>query len=81
MRTVTANTEAEPFSDPAQDVDVRELLQGLPARLRDPFLLHYYGGFGIREVATLLRRPEGTIKADLFAARARLKTVLRQRDA
>jgi hypothetical protein len=29
----------------------------------------------------LLRRPEGTIKADLFAARARLKTLLRQRDA
>jgi len=26
MRTVTASTEAEPFSDPAQDVDVRELL-------------------------------------------------------
>jgi DNA-directed RNA polymerase specialized sigma24 family protein len=44
-------------------------------------LLHYYGGFGIREVATLLRRPEGTIKADLYAARARLKTLLGQRDA
>ena len=50
MRTVTANTEAEPFSDPAQDVDVRELLQGLPARLRDPFLLHYYAGFGISRI-------------------------------
>jgi RNA polymerase sigma-70 factor (ECF subfamily) len=66
---------------PVQDVDVRNLIASLPPRLRDPFLLHYYGGFGIREVATLLRRPEGTIKADLFAARARLKTVLRQRDA
>jgi len=60
---------------------VRNLIASLPPRLRDPFLLHYSGGFGIREVATLLRRPEGTIKADLFAARARLKTLLGQRDA
>jgi RNA polymerase sigma-70 factor (ECF subfamily) len=80
MRTVTANTEAEPFSDPAQDVDVRELLQGLPARLRDPFLLHYYAGFGIKEIAALLKRPEGTIKADLYHARAKLKEALAERE-
>jgi RNA polymerase sigma-70 factor (ECF subfamily) len=85
IRSVTARaaTEAamEEVAYPVQDVDVRNLIASLPPRLRDPFLLHYYGGFGIREVATLLRRPEGTIKADLFAARARLKTLLRQRDA
>jgi RNA polymerase sigma-70 factor (ECF subfamily) len=63
-----------------QDVDVRNLIASLPPRLRDPFLLHYYGGFGIREVAALLHRPEGTIKADLFAARARLKTALGELD-
>jgi RNA polymerase sigma-70 factor (ECF subfamily) len=80
MRTVTANTEAEPFSDPAQDVDVRELLQRLPARLRDPFLLHYYAGFGIKEIAALLKRPEGTIKADLYHARAKLKEALAERE-
>jgi RNA polymerase sigma-70 factor (ECF subfamily) len=80
MRTVTANTEAEPFTDPAQDVDVRELLQRLPARLRDPFLLHYYAGFGIKEIAALLKRPEGTIKADLYHARAKLKEALAERE-
>jgi RNA polymerase sigma-70 factor, ECF subfamily len=76
MRSVTAGSEQEPYSDPAQDVDVRELIQGLPARLRDPFLLHYYAGFGVREIAVLLKRPDGTIKADLFHARARLKEAL-----
>ena len=84
IRTVTARaaTEAamEEVAYPVQDVDVRNLIASLPPRLRDPFLLHYYGGFGIREVATLLRRPEGTIKADLFAARARLKAALGERD-
>jgi RNA polymerase sigma-70 factor (ECF subfamily) len=80
IRSVTAGAVLDPVAYPAQDVDVRNLIQSLPPRLRDPFLLHYYGGFGIREVATLLHRPEGTIKADLFAARARLKTALGERD-
>jgi DNA-directed RNA polymerase specialized sigma24 family protein len=48
----------------------------LPPRLRDPFLLHYFGGFAIREVAALLHKAEGSIKADLSAARAKLKTAL-----
>ena len=78
---ITAGAARDEVAYPVQDVDVRNLIASLPPRLRDPFLLHYYGGFGIREVATLLRRPEGTIKADLFAARARLKTLLGQRDA
>jgi RNA polymerase sigma-70 factor (ECF subfamily) len=80
IRSVTAGAAADPVAYPVQDVDVRNLIASLPPRLRDPFLLHYYGGFGIREVAVLLRRPEGTIKADLFAARAKLKTALGERD-
>ena len=80
LRSATAAEALDPVADPAQDVDVRNLLQSLPPRLRDPFLLHYYAGFPIREVAALLHRPEGTIKADLFAARARLRTALGERD-
>src|SRR5712691_10204186 len=80
IRRFTAGAALEPVAYPIQDADVRNLIASLPPRLRDPFLLHYYGGFGIREVATLLRRPEGTIKADLFAARARLKTAVGERD-
>ncbi len=74
--SATAVAAAEPVTYPTQDVEVRHLIAALPPRLREPFLLHYYGGFGVREVATLLRKPEGTIKADLFAARAKLKTAL-----
>jgi RNA polymerase sigma-70 factor (ECF subfamily) len=81
MRSVTASADLDAVAYPVEDVDVRNLLQSLPARLRDPFLLHYYAGFPIKEVATLLHRPEGTIKADLFAARARLKAALGERDA
>ncbi len=60
---------------------MRELIQRLPARLRDPFLLHYYAGFGVKEIAAQLKKPEGTIKADLYHARARLKEALAEREA
>ena len=75
IRTLTA-APADPACHPAQDVDVRALIELLPARLRSAFLLHYYAGFGVREVAAMLGRPEGTIKADLHHARARLKAAL-----
>ena len=81
IRSATAGAALDEVAYPVQDVDVRNLLASLPGRLRDPFLLHYYAGFPIKEVAALLHRPEGTIKADLFAARARLKAALGERDA
>jgi RNA polymerase sigma-70 factor (ECF subfamily) len=76
-----AGTDPEPWADPAQDVDIRDLLAALPVRLREPFLLHYYAGFGVKEIAVQLKRPEGTIKADLFHARARLKDALAEHEA
>ena len=48
----------------------------LPPRLRSTFLLHHYAGFGVREVAAMLGRPEETVKADLHHARAKLKAAL-----
>jgi RNA polymerase sigma-70 factor, ECF subfamily len=80
LRRMTAGTTVDPVTYPAQDVDVRNLIGSLPPRLRDPFLLHYYGGFGIGEVAELLRKPAGTVKYDLFEARAKLKKALGERD-
>ena len=80
LQAVQAGVPSDPSYQPAQDVHVRELLQALPDRLRSPFLLHYYAGFPVREVATLLGRPEGTIKADLFQARARLRAALGDTD-
>jgi RNA polymerase sigma-70 factor (ECF subfamily) len=77
MRVLGAGASADRLAcHPDQDVDVRQLIQSLPLRLRNAFLLHYYAGFGVREVAAMLGRPEGTIKADLFQARARLRAAL-----
>jgi hypothetical protein len=49
MCSVTAGANRQPVS---------ELIMALPARLRNPFLLHYYAGFGVREIAVLLERPQ-----------------------
>ena len=76
IATLTAGPAADAGYQPAQDVHVRALIEGLPAKQRSAFLLHYYGGFGVREVASMLGRPEGTVKADLFHARARLRAAL-----
>jgi RNA polymerase sigma-70 factor (ECF subfamily) len=73
---MTAGAPADPAYYPAQDVDVRALIEALPPRLRSAFLLHYYAGLGVREVAAMLGRPEGTVKADLHHARARLRAAL-----
>src|SRR5258708_2398588 len=80
IRSLTAAAPADPACHPAQDVDVRALIEALPARLRSAFLLHYYAGFAVREVAVMLGRPEGTVKADLYHARARLKAALGDSD-
>src|SRR5436305_3281183 len=53
LRAVSATIPAESVYHPSQDVDVRALIQGLPDRLRQPFLLHYYAGFPIRDVAEM----------------------------
>jgi RNA polymerase sigma-70 factor (ECF subfamily) len=75
IKTLTATAHDHGYH-PAQDVDVRALIEDLPPRLRTTFLLHHYAGFGVREVAAMLGRPEGTVKADLHHARARLKAAL-----
>ncbi len=81
LRTASAGAAENAVHHPSQDVDVRALIQALPDRLRNPFLLHYYGGYPVRDVAALLGRPEGTVKADLYHARARLRAALGEADA
>jgi RNA polymerase sigma-70 factor (ECF subfamily) len=76
IRAMTPSTQLDPEWHQAQDVDVRALIEGLPPRLRSAFLLHYYAGFGVKEVAAMLGRPEGTIKADLHHARNKLKAAV-----
>ncbi len=80
MRRATAEASVRPLPDHAEQSDpsVRLLVQSLPERLRVPILLHYYADMPIREVSVLTGRKEGTVKADLHAARELLRAHLRR---
>src|SRR5271155_3618496 len=69
MRSVTAAAALDDVAYPVQDVDVRNLLQSLPPRLRDPFLLHYYGGFPIQGGAALRHQARGHDQDDPYQQR------------
>ncbi|MEU0070429.1 RNA polymerase sigma factor [Streptomyces sp. NPDC006332] len=72
-----ATVEAALRPPPQQtDPSVRLLVQALPERLRVPILLHYYADMPIRQVSALTGRKEGTVKADLHAARELLRAHL-----
>ena len=63
LRHVTATQDA------AHDPWLRDLVDRLPAQLRQAVLLHYYADLPLEEVARLVHRPVGTIKRRLHEAR------------
>ncbi|WP_329221495.1 RNA polymerase sigma factor [Streptomyces sp. NBC_01485] len=77
VRRATVEAAVAPHAETA-DPSVRMLVQSLPDRLRVPILLHYYADMPIREVSVLTGRKEGTVKADLHAAREMLRAQLRR---
>ncbi|MER7485902.1 RNA polymerase sigma factor [Streptomyces sp. NPDC126497] len=77
VHRVTAETAVRPHAEQS-DPSVRLLVQALPERLRVPVLLHYYADLPIREVSAVTGRKEGTVKADLHAARELLRAHLRR---
>jgi RNA polymerase sigma-70 factor (ECF subfamily) len=50
-----------------------EAIDALPEKLRMTLVLSAMGGYDTREVAQLLRLPEGTVKSRLFNARRQLQ--------
>ena len=76
MRRVTTEAVLRGQREEGADPSVRLLVQSLPMRLRTPVLLYYYADLPIREVAVLTGRKEGTVKADLHAARELLRSRL-----
>jgi RNA polymerase sigma-70 factor (ECF subfamily) len=70
-----------PDAEVGPDLGLRQLVEALPDRLRAVVLLYYYADQPVHQVAELLGRPAGTVKSDLFDARARLAAALGDSDA
>ncbi|MGW7005361.1 RNA polymerase sigma factor [Streptomyces sp. NPDC054933] len=76
MRRATSEAVVSRQDEQHGAVPVRLLVQSLPERLRIPVLLYYYADLPVREVSVLTGRREGTVKADLHAARELLRSKL-----
>lgn len=59
---------------------VAEAVFSLPAKYRIPIHLYYYEGFSIVEIARVTGKREGTVKSQLFRARALLRDKLKEED-
>jgi RNA polymerase sigma-70 factor, ECF subfamily len=58
---------------------VKEALEALPDDLRQPIELAYFGGHTYREVAQMLRQPEGTVKSRIRSGLGHLRVNLAER--
>ncbi len=55
---------------------IREALNSLNLKYRVPLLLYYLDGYPIREVARMMRLPQGTVKSRLSRARKLMREKL-----
>lgn len=67
---------AESEIAPERDSGLYEAVMGLDVKYRVPFMLYYIEGFRTREIASMLKLPEGTVKTRLRRAREILRTEL-----
>ena len=59
-----------------QKAEVLQAINGLPPDFREIFILHYYQGYGISEIAQITGVAEGTISSRLSRGRKKLQNVL-----
>jgi len=55
---------------------IKKAIDNLPVRQRTAFILRYYEGLKIKEVASVLKCSEGTVKANVFHAIRKLRDQL-----
>ena len=59
--------------------DLLPLVMELPKNYRISIYLHYYEGYQVKEIASILRKPENSVSAYLARGRKKLKSVLESR--
>lgn len=72
-----AAAEAIPALAEEDHSDLYAALGALEEKYRLPVVMYYWEGFKTREIASLLRLPEGTVKSRLRTARIQLRDTLK----
>lgn len=55
-----------------------QAIHALPSEIKEVFLLHYYQGFSIDEMAAILQIPPGTISSRMSRGRKKLRGLLEE---
>lgn len=53
--------------------DLKEAIRALPEKYQVLVVLHYYNGYDIKTISSVLHLSEGTVKSRLFKARSQLR--------
>lgn len=62
------------------DMNLRAALQELPEKYRVPLLLHHMEGYGLEDIAKMLKLTPALVKSRLHQARNALRKILKARD-
>ncbi len=79
-REITVDTIPDVYAAPEGGTDLFRYFHQMEEKYRLPMVLHYVEGYEVREVARLLRLPEGTVKSRLMRGRAMLKKQMEEED-
>lgn len=72
--------DAPSVPDSAEDLALKMAIETLDLKYRVPLLLYHLDGYAIKEVAAILRLPQGTVKSRLARARLMLKQELQEEE-
>lgn len=72
----TLPAEEIPLAHRDGESELKDVLCRVEERYRVPILLHYIEGYGVAEIAAMLRIPQGTVKSRLARGRKALKELL-----
>ena len=72
-RELPLDTLPERAAPADADHELHDALLGLDETLRLPIILHYMEGFSTKEIAQILRWPQGTVKSRMLRGRRELK--------
>ena len=70
------NQENLAYSDKYVDFEVRKMIKNMDNDLHEIVMLYYYEDFSVKEIAKILKIPEGTVKSRLSRARESLREKL-----
>lgn len=62
--------------NPYQNVEIGEAIDNLPEKIRLTVLLYYVEDYSVKEIKSILRIPEGTVKSRLSTGRRLLREML-----